>query len=1168
LSARANQSTVVADKAGLSVRLFGNFGMEVDGQPFVMATPRQTLSIFAYLLLNRGTAVSREFLSFFMWPDEGEETARRKLRANLYDLGKVLPPASGERWILADGDNVSWNPAAPLRLDTEEFEACCNEPERREAGIELYRGDLLTSLYDEWVFPPRERYRNLYLATLTELISEARRRRDFPRAIAYAQRLLSVDPWREDIVRRLMAVRYESGDRSGGLNEYQRFAERLRAELDIEPMPETLALRDALARDLPIDPEPAPTRGGSGAGASAPALPFVGRVSELEILNEAWNRAAQGKGGIVFVGGESGIGKSRLALEFAHRVDELGGRVISGTTGMPEAMPYQAVVEGLRSALPLIASLRVRDAWLATIATLVPELRGHLPALPELSRIAPDGEQARLFESLAGTLAALAQARPLLFVVEDVQWAGEATSAALQSLAARVATQRILIVATYRDDELPRLHPLQRLRRDAVAAGQARSITLRTLALEDVETLVGSLARHGTITAESLYASSDGNPLFLSQFLDGGDAPDRAADNVRGLVARRVGQITPKTRTVAEIAALIGTQFSGDVVRRVSGWDVAAVDDALDELIERRIVREASGRGFFDYAFAHHLIQQTVAEAAEEGRAAARHRRIARALDELYPERAGELAPRIARHYDLAGDAASAARHYLSAARQALALGAVDEAAAHVARGLELTSDLPMRVELLLVGESLAARRLNPEARTSAIDELEALTNELGDDEGRRKALLRRAVFASERKEPAAERAALATLRALVEPTGDKAWEGRLFGAEAIYFQESDDIETAQARAEASLEAFVESGLLAEEADARRRLAEIVTLRGDIDRAERLFNEARASADEAHEASVSVRALKGLYQVAFLRADSQRCFELAQAQLDIGYSSGDRRVEAEGHISMANALNMLRIRPHDAREHLEAATKAFSDIGSPVNVGMGLVMTGVHLCSVGDVVRARELCERALELYAAHPTPGRLKITALLTLAIATLIAGDGARATRFANEAVELARAMGFRFLEAAALGNLADAEAVAGDYRGAIEHTKQCIAMWADSGQRNEGTMFAHLALWFAALGRLDQARTYGLMAIETRDTFQKASFWPQECEWALAQALRACGETAQAASALERAHSWTLETLEHIEAEGREMFLDLPWHRQILAAVESDTWPDPPR
>ncbi len=1159
---------MAADGPELSVSMLGNFAMAINQRPFVMATPRQTLPLIAYLLLNRGTTFSREFVAYFMWPDDSEESARAKLRANLYDLVRVLPPA-GEPWVLVDGNNVSWNPDARVRLDTEAFEALCADPEGREAGVELYRGELLATLYDEWIFPVRERFRNLYLAMLTELISSARRRREFPRAIGYAQQLLAEDPWREDIVRRLIAIRYESGDRSGALVEFQGFAGRTRAELDIGPMPETIALRDAIARDGPIDPEP-PARARPAATISAMrSLPFVGRGSEFELLADAWSRAALGNGSAVFIGGESGIGKSRLALEFAHRAEDLGGRVMFGSTGTPEALPYQSIIEALRSALPLVAALRVRDVWLAGVATLVPELRSHLPALPDLPRIDAVDERPRLFESLFRTLVGLSAPRPLLIVLDDVQWAGEATSAAIEFLVGRVSQMHVLLVLTYRDDELPRLHPLQRLRRDATIAGSARSLSLRPLSVDDVDELMRSLPNAPAGTAAALRSASDGSPLFLTQFIesDSTNATDLGAGTVRTMVVERLDKLSPDARTFAEIAALVGAQFSGEVVRRVAGWDGGSTEDALDELIDRRIVREASGRGLFDYAFAHHVVQQTVAESAEVRRAAARHRRIARALDELYPERAAELAARVARHYDLAGDANTAASRYLAAAHQALSVGAVDEAAASVARGLELSSDAKLRIDLLFVDETVAARRLKDDRRAAVLAELDALTAPAGDEEARRTALLRRAAFAGERKDRQQEATALAELRRLVEAGGDRIWLGRLAGAEALHFLETDDIVAAESSAEASLAAFIEGGEHAEEAEARRRLAEIVTLRGDVERAGELFTQARVAGDRADDATLSLRALKGLYQLAFYRGDIQRCCAIAQEQLDLGLRSGDRRFEAEGHVAMAKALDMQRIRRKHARAHLAAATAIFEEVRFPVGLAVSLVVTATHLCWTGELADARACSERAMQIYATHPPPARLKITGLLTLAIATLLSGDGARAKPHALEAAESARTNGYRLLEAAALGNLADAEAVAGEYAAAIEHLRQSMAIWSETSSRlpNED---AHIALWSAVLGDLATARTHAFRALEGDAAFRDTSFWPQERFWSIAQALRACGETESAATALERARALTVAALEQIDEGEHELFLALPWHRDLIAAAEHNVWPDPPR
>jgi len=1155
----------------LAVRLLGNFAVEVDGSQYAMPTPRRTLAILAYLLLNRGAAVSREFLAYFMWPDDTEESARTKLRSNLHDLNRALPPPAPGHWIVPEGDNLRWNPEAELRLDVDDFTAYCADPERREEGVDLYRGELLAALYDEWIFPPRERYRNLYLSTLTELISDARRRRDFPRAAARAHQLLAVDPWREDVVRRLVAIRYESGDRAGALVEYHNFATRLQAELGVEPMPETQAVRDAIVRDDALDAETPPSTPPAHFATLSPSMPFVGRESELDLLTQAWSRAARGNGSVVFIGGESGIGKSRLALEFAHKVEEQGGRVLTGTTGMPEATPYQCIVEALRSALPLIASLHVRDVWLAALSTIVPELRAQVRTLPALTKIDGDGERTRLFESLVRTLEGLSRPRPLVLILEDVHWSDEATSSAIEFLHGRMAALSMLLILTYRDDELPRLHPLQRLRRDWVLTGQARSLSLRPLPVHDIALLLDALPNVYEGDAATLHALSEGNPLFLTQLVEGGSVlADGLGGTLRNLVSQRLQSLTPQTRTIAEIAALVGTQFSREVVRQVSGWGEAATEDALDELIERRIVREASGRGFFDYAFAHHLVQSTIADSAQADRAAARHRRIARALEALYPERAGELSPRIARHYDLAGDAGAASTHYLAAANRALSIGALDEAAAHVARGLELCTGGPLHVELLFVSETLAGRRGDYATRTSLLDRLDAATAGIADADGRRAVLLRRAAFAHERKDRAAESAALSALRPLVDPDSDRRWFGLIKGAEALHLLESDKVAEAESSAEASLAALIASGDDVEEAEARYRLAEIVTLRGDVSRAETLFEEARAAGERARDTTTSLRALKGSYQIAFYRTDLQRGLEVAQAILDLGSASGDRFADIEGHSAMANALDRLRQRPEDAYAHIRSAIEISQQIGNHIHVAASLVIGAMHDCATGDLDAARNACERALRIYDEHPVPARLRIVALLTLAVAELMADDGRGAIAHAEKAVELAHASGLALLEAAAASILADAAGVAGEYVRAIEYKNRSVEMWDAKEVKTDdlGPALASLALWSAALGDIQSARGYAHRSLAYGVKIDGSSHWPQAVYWSIAQALRACGEEASADDNLRKSYEQTQAAAARLPEAARPRFLSVAWHPHIIRAAEQGVWPDPPR
>ena len=144
----------------LGIFLFGHARLTLDGAPWLMATPRKTLQLLAYLVLHRDAAVTRDYLSYLLYPDDEEESARAKMRATLYDLQRALPAVPERNWLVVDGTSVRWNPDAAVLLDVDEFEAALADPERLEEAVALYAGDLLEALYDEWIVAPRERLRS------------------------------------------------------------------------------------------------------------------------------------------------------------------------------------------------------------------------------------------------------------------------------------------------------------------------------------------------------------------------------------------------------------------------------------------------------------------------------------------------------------------------------------------------------------------------------------------------------------------------------------------------------------------------------------------------------------------------------------------------------------------------------------------------------------------------------------------------------------------------------------------------------------------------------------------------------------------------------------------------------------------------------------------------
>jgi DNA-binding SARP family transcriptional activator/tetratricopeptide (TPR) repeat protein len=326
----------------IRINLFGRAHLSHETGPLKFNAPPRALSLLAYLLLNRTAPLSRDSVAFALWPDDGESDARSNLRRHLfYLLNDVLPPAAEGPWVLADKRTVQWNPVAPAWCDVSEFERLSANPARAAEAAALYGGDLMLGVDDEWLEAPRERLRERQIALLLALIAESKERSDLAAGIAYAKALLGIDPWREDAVRALIALRHAAGDRAGAMQAYRDFAKRLHEELGVAPMPETAALGERLSRaqteSVPVPPAPLEAVAAHGSAEGNGALQaagaartisnlqairatpsFTGRERELAALEQAFG----GGSATAAIYGMGGIGKSALAREYARRSRE------------------------------------------------------------------------------------------------------------------------------------------------------------------------------------------------------------------------------------------------------------------------------------------------------------------------------------------------------------------------------------------------------------------------------------------------------------------------------------------------------------------------------------------------------------------------------------------------------------------------------------------------------------------------------------------------------------------------------------------------------------------------------------------------------------------------------------------------------------------------------
>jgi DNA-binding SARP family transcriptional activator len=304
----------------LQIRLFGPPQLFWSDVRLRFGAPPRALSLLAYLLLYRAQPLTRETVAFALWPDEAEAAARSTLRRYVYYLvSRALPARGATPWIVGDKRTLQWNPAAPLWLDVAEFESLASDENRAAEAVELYTADLAEGIDDEWLRPLRDRLREQQCVLLTKLVDSSRARGDRGRAIEYALRLLRHDPWREDAVRALMALRQESGDRAGALQTYRDFSKRLREELEVEPMTETAELYARIAEPVAeLTASPAPARPPVVWHNLPTAFTsFLGRERKIETL-----RALLLERRLVTLTGTGGVGKTRLAVETARTLIE------------------------------------------------------------------------------------------------------------------------------------------------------------------------------------------------------------------------------------------------------------------------------------------------------------------------------------------------------------------------------------------------------------------------------------------------------------------------------------------------------------------------------------------------------------------------------------------------------------------------------------------------------------------------------------------------------------------------------------------------------------------------------------------------------------------------------------------------------------------------------
>ncbi len=435
---------------------------------------------------------------------------------------------------------------------------------------------------------------------------------------------------------------------------------------------------------------------------------FVGRIDAMRTLRVELNAACDGKGALVMIAGEPGIGKTRCAEEFTRIAEDQGALVLWGRCyeqpGAPAYWPWLQILRELANANS-DDELRVLLAGGAdAIATLVPDVGARIGVAPMEMADSKHGDQRFfLFDAIVRVIAKSAANVPLVLILDDLHWADASSLALLEYLSKELRRLRCVIVCGYRDVEVTRKSPLLATLGELSRASRIERLRLAGLSIEETGELTAVVS--GTPIPQSIVASiyqqTDGNPLFVREVArvlaeershaTGDVIAIEVPDGIREAIGRRLDQLSERCNRLLAIASAIGRDFDVKIVAATAETNLDACMGELDAAIRAGIIRrEGSGT---EYRFAHAVIRETLYEELATLERLQLHRHIAASLQHLFHGNLDPVLSQLVHHYAESsplGDVDLAVDFALRAAAQDQAMFAYEEACRHYDAALQI----------------------------------------------------------------------------------------------------------------------------------------------------------------------------------------------------------------------------------------------------------------------------------------------------------------------------------------------------------------------------------------------------------------------------------------------------------------------------------------------
>ncbi len=895
---------------------------------------------------------------------------------------------------------------------------------------------------------------------------------------------------------------------------------------------------------------------------SVPPISFVGYEVERALIEQSRVEAGGGARTVVLLAGEPGIGKTRLASFAALAAHGEGSAVLWGSCSEDLGVPYEPWIEVcsqlVEHAPEELLSAHVEDQG-GELVRLARNLARRVPGLPAPQSSDPETERYLLFSAVAGLVQAVSQVAPVCLVLDDLHLADAGSVALFKHLVRTIEQGAVELIATYRDSDLGRDHPLSAVLAELRRAEGVQRIGLRGLDAGEVGQVVAAAAGHeldqeGVALAGQIASETDGNPFFVAEILrsltesgaivfDEGvgrwridrSAPLGLPESVREVIEHRVGRLGEEARELLAVAAVIGRTFELELLATVAELDEKRLLDQLEAAVGASVLEESTGR-VGEFRFAHALINQTLYEDLGATRRARLHRRIAGALEAQLGGEPGARVGELAHHWakaTTAVDLEKAVSYAQLAGERALAELAPGEAVGWFARAVELFGDRedPAARYELLVGLGEAQRLTGVAEYRQTLLDAARIASELGDGER-------------------AARAALANRRGGVPSVYGHIDHERVAAIERALELDDDPDRRAQLLSQQAIELLYEHDhqrelaeqalTLAHELENPRTTARVLTdyfyvylTPGGLERRLAHLEELRASVQAADDPALEFWAAVAELNAMVEAGELERAQKAAERMTAIAERLGEPTLRWWAALAAQACMAQLRGDLPEVERYAKQGLQISTDAGDPAAflIYAGLIGT-VRLVQgrVSDVVALEQIIQ-------ANPVTPAWKAALAWTLCWldrrdeATAIVAEAA-AGRFEPGAWEPGRL--------SALALYADAAAQAG-ITDAAEILYELIEPWADqivwNGVSTYGHARTYLALLAAALRWHELADEHFRLSCDFQEQ-RGMLVWAARAHLGWAEALAARGEA-------ERASEQAARTLELSREHGYALF-----------------------